>query len=161
MDQVFLSFGSNLGLRDENINKAIGLLGSLHGNILKTSSLYETEPWGTIHETNFYNLVIEINTHLEPTFLLGIIHEIERLCGRMPASECYAPRTMDIDILLFQSRIISSGILTVPHPLIQARRFILIPLAEIAPYFIHPILHKTIVQLLEECTDNRKVIKIR
>lgn len=160
MNQVFLSLGSNLGQRDENIGRARIFLETMAGSIRKVSSLYETQPWGTTDGMNFYNLVAEINTHFEPPELLDILLEIERLCGRTPDSERYKPRIIDIDVLMFGNRIISRPNLVVPHPLIQERRFILTPLAEIAPGFVHPVLHKTINRLLEECTDDRQVLKI-
>jgi len=161
MEQVFLSLGSNLGQRDEHIDKARGFLEALAGRIRKISSLYETQPWGTVYGMNFYNLVTELSTHLEPYKLHDKLIEIERLCGRTSVSERYAPRIIDIDMLMFGKRIISTDKLTIPHPLIHERRFVLTPFAEIASGIVHPILHKTIGQLLEECTDDRKVFKIR
>jgi 2-amino-4-hydroxy-6-hydroxymethyldihydropteridine diphosphokinase len=161
MHRVFLSLGSNLGDRKESLNRAVDLL-SLHaGRIVGLSSIYETEPWGCTACPDFYNMVVELDTSLDPFRLLDVLHEIEFLCGRTTNAERYAPRTMDIDILLVDDLVIASESLLLPHPLIQARRFVLQPLSELAPALIHPLEKKTIRQLLETCTDERRVSAIQ
>jgi 2-amino-4-hydroxy-6-hydroxymethyldihydropteridine diphosphokinase len=161
MPRVFLSLGSNAGQRKANLNKAIRLLESMPCKIIHVSSRYETEPWGSLQQQNFYNQVVEITTALNPFLLLNKLQEIERKCGRIPSTEHYAPRTLDVDILFYDDRIISAENLKIPHPLLPARKFVLIPLVEIAPELNHPVLGKSMVQLLDTCKDDKRVLRIR
>jgi 2-amino-4-hydroxy-6-hydroxymethyldihydropteridine diphosphokinase len=158
MNRIFLSIGSNLGDRSQNLKKGIDLLVKLAGRSGAVSSIYETEPWGCDSQLNFYNQVIELYTHLGPLSLLDVIHNTEKMCGRDRPVQRYAPRTLDVDILLYGDSVIEIPELVIPHPHIQDRQFVLVPLTEIAPHVIHPILNKNMEQLLRECKDEKKVI---
>ncbi len=159
MNRIFLSLGSNLGDRSQNLKKGIGLLEQLAGKPGAISSIYETEPWGCDSDLNFYNQVIELFTPLRPLPLLDAIHEIEKMCGRERSAPRYAPRTLDIDILLYADSVLEFPGLVVPHPNLQERQFVLVPLTEIAPHVIHPILGKDMEQLLRACGDDKKIIQ--
>jgi len=159
MNRIFLSLGSNLGDRGQNLKNGIGLLEQLAGKPGAVSSIYETEPWGCDSDLNFYNQVIELVTPLRPLTLLDTIHEIEKMCGRERSAPRYAPRTLDIDILLYADLVLEFPGLVVPHPNLHERQFVLVPLTEIAPHVIHPILGKDMEQLLRACGDDKKIIQ--
>jgi 2-amino-4-hydroxy-6-hydroxymethyldihydropteridine diphosphokinase len=159
MNRIFLSLGSNLGDRGQNLKKGIRLLKQLAGRPGVISSIYETEPWGCDSDLNFYNQVMELFTPLRPLPLLEAIHEIEKLCGRDRSTPRYAPRTMDIDILFYGDSVIELPELVVPHPNLQERQFVLVPLNEIAPHVVHPILKRDMEQLLQACGDDKKIIQ--
>ena len=156
MDNVYLLIGGNLGNRVENLENALGLISSRAGTIIRSSAIYETAPWGITDQKSFLNQALELDTTLPAEILLDILLEIERRLGRV-RREKNGPRLIDIDILFYGSEIISSPTLTVPHPLLQERRFALAPLNNIGPDFIHPVLHKPVKQLLAECTDKLRV----
>lgn len=157
--QVFLLLGSNLGDRPQVLAAARGAIGEQGGSIAGQSAIYETAPWGITDQPAFLNQVIEISTSLLPEDLLRIILNIEHDLGRV-RYERWGARVIDIDILYFGQTVMDSARLTLPHPRIQGRRFVLAPLAEIAPDFLHPLLQKTSSQLLEECPDTSAVSKI-
>jgi len=159
MKPVFLGIGTNLGEREENLRKAIKLIEEHIGNITEESSVYETEPWGFQSETSFFNMVIKIETNLTPSGLLGRILMIEAMMGRLREGQGYKSRIIDIDILFFGNRIFENKILKIPHPRIQERRFVLVPLSEIAADLLHPVFKKSIQELLQECKDKSKVLK--
>jgi len=159
MNKVHLSLGSNRGDREANLGKAVKLLSEWAGNIIRLSSLYETPPWQMTDETNFINQVILIETNLQAEGLLDTILQIELLMGRVRTSKGYEPRIIDIDILFYNEEIINSNKLSIPHPLLQERRFVLEPLNEISPDFMHPVLKKKVMQLLRECNDKSQVKK--
>ena len=128
------------------------------GNIAHESSIYETAAWGNTRQAAFLNQAISIRTKLSPDDLMKKLLEIEQKLGRV-RTEKYGPRTIDLDILFYDSLIYHSAIVTLPHPAIQDRKFVLIPLAELSPGKIHPVYKKTIRRLLKECADQLAVIK--
>ena len=156
---TYLSLGSNQGNKLENLQQAIDLIAEKIGPITKISSIYKTESWGFKSE-EFLNCCIQINTSLNPENLLKFIHEIEQSLGRNRTSETgYKARIIDIDVLLFDAEIIISKALIVPHKEMLSRKFVLIPLAEIAPNLIHPITKQRIQICLENCTDSGAIEK--
>jgi 2-amino-4-hydroxy-6-hydroxymethyldihydropteridine diphosphokinase len=159
MNKVYLSLGSNRGARAGSVRKGGKLLAEKTGNIINTSSIYETPPWKMVDDTNFLNQVILLETNFTAVQLMDIIIQVEALIGRIRTQNKYEPRIIDIDILFFNDEVINEEGLIVPHPLIQERRFVLEPMAEIAPTYIHPALRKSIIQLLDECSDKSKLRK--
>ena len=160
MSLVYLSLGTNLGNRRTNLETGIELLVSKGLKLLRSSEIYETEPWGFKEQPAFYNQVIEVATELDPAILLRLIHDIEKSCGRRRLMR-YGPRPLDIDILFYDSLIHTAEDLKIPHPLIHARRFVLVPLADLVPELRHPVLGKTIRKLLTSCDDHGQVRKIQ
>jgi 2-amino-4-hydroxy-6-hydroxymethyldihydropteridine diphosphokinase len=161
MKNVFLGIGTNLGSRGSNLEQAVAGIEKYIGPVLSSSSIYETEPWGFKAKDEFLNLVIKVETELTPSGLLGKILMIESLLGRVRSEERYSSRLIDIDILLYEDKIIEEESLKIPHPLLQHRRFVLVPLCELASEMIHPVLKKTIGELLELCEDRSKVKKYK
>ncbi|MDO1513528.1 2-amino-4-hydroxy-6-hydroxymethyldihydropteridine diphosphokinase [Maribacter confluentis] len=156
---AFLSLGSNLGQRDILIQKAIFEIGRQAGEIRQVSSLYETPAWGFEGE-DFLNACVEIQTTLSPTDLLQVLLNIENYFGRLrKEGDGYQSRTLDIDIIYYEKEVIQTAQLTVPHPKMQERRFILKPLADITPQFYHPLLNKDTRNLLMECKDKNPIVK--
>ncbi len=156
-EAVFLGLGSNTGNRELNLRNAIGRISADVGEILTYSHIYETESWGFESKDRFLNMVLKIKTQLAPEELLGRLLGIEAELGRVREKERYSSRTIDIDILLYGNRIISTSNLVIPHPLIQKRRFVLVPLVELIPDGIHPTLGETFLSLLYECKDKGEV----
>ena len=159
MNKVFLGIGTNLGNRENNLKEAVASIEEHVGKVLNSSSVYETEPWGFQSDDGFLNMVVNVETRLAPSGLLGRILEIESLLGRVRGETRYASRIIDIDILLYEDRIIDEESLKIPHPLLQERRFVLVPLCEIASEMIHPVLKKSFSVLLKTCTDESNVKK--
>ncbi len=155
-ESVFVLFGSNLGDRQLLVNQACKIVEERCGKINAQSCFYETEPWGFKSEHWFLNKVVEITTSLSPDVMMRTLLEIESELGRdrVGRHEGYVSRPMDIDILYYGSQIIDTQLIKVPHPRLHQRRFTLMPLCDIAPDFVHPILKKTNRQLLDECTDS-------
>lgn len=158
MNTAYLLIGSNLGNKAAYLMQASVLLEIYCGKIIRKSAYYETAPWGFLEQPAFLNQAIAIETTLLPEQLMKTLLEIETKMGRIRSIEL-GPRNIDLDILLIDSYIIDSPTLTVPHPALPDRRFALIPMAEIAPILVHPILKKTIQELLEECKDDSDVQK--
>lgn len=155
MDNVYLLIGGNLGNRVENLENALKLIGSRAGLIVRSSSIYETAAWGITDQKSFLNQAVELNTSLPAAELLVKLLEIERELGRI-RREKNGPRLIDIDILFYGNEIISTPRLTVPHPLLQERRFALAPMNNINPNYVHPVFNKSVKQLLNECNDPLK-----
>jgi 2-amino-4-hydroxy-6-hydroxymethyldihydropteridine diphosphokinase len=158
MNEVYLLTGGNTGNRLEYLSKAKEQIEKRCGSILKASSVYETAAWGKEDQGAFLNQVLKVETNLHPEEVLKTILQIEEYLGRKRELK-YGPRTIDIDILFFNDKIINRRALKIPHPQMQNRRFVLVPLNEIAPGKVHPTLHKTISQLLAECPDPLAVNK--
>ena len=157
-NRAFVSLGTNLGNRQEHLNMALDSLSSL-GNIENTSSLVESPAWGYEDPRSYLNSVAELKTNLEAEKLMSALLRIEQEGGReRHSSENYEARTIDLDILFFNQEIISQRKLIIPHPRLHLRKFVLVPLSEIAPDFIHPIFNSTIKDLLERCKDQSQVI---
>jgi 2-amino-4-hydroxy-6-hydroxymethyldihydropteridine diphosphokinase len=159
MREVFLGIGSNLGDREGNISSAAVRIGKLAGEILAYSSVYETEPWGFNSGEDFLNMVLKLKTALEPTELLRCILSVESEMGRVRNAHQYSSRLIDIDILLYEDLIFENDYLAIPHPRLHERKFVLIPLCEIEADFVHPVLKKSLADLLAVCKDENKVLK--
>ncbi len=154
---AYLSLGSNLGNREDHLKQAIASLGRI-GKIQSVSSFYETEPVEFTEQPVFLNCVVALQTTISPSELIGRVLEVERSLGRERVQK-KGPRTIDVDILLYGNWVIESPELTIPHPGMALRRFVLAPLAEIAPDAYHPVLKKTARQLLEELPPGQNVWK--
>jgi 2-amino-4-hydroxy-6-hydroxymethyldihydropteridine diphosphokinase len=156
MELVYLSLGSNIGDRAQNIARAITDLPARGVRVTRESSLYETEPVEFRQQDWFLNAVVEAETNVDPSGLLHALLAIEQALGRerrVPKG----PRIIDIDILLYGDKQIHTSEIEIPHPRIADRRFVLVPFAEIAPGAVHPVLHKTVTQLLAETPDHSEV----
>jgi len=153
---AYLLLGSNLGNRVSILEKAIIAINYKLGTIVLKSSIYETSAWGIEDQPTFLNQVIQIETSLTPHQLLIEINLIEKNLGRIRHKK-WAERLIDIDILYYNNSVIVTKELTIPHLQIPSRKFTLAPMVEVAPNFIHPLLEKTQLQLLEECEDKLEV----
>lgn len=159
-ESVFILLGSNLGNRQLLVNQACKMIEERCGKIVARSRLYESEPWGFKSEHWFLNQVVEINTSLTPDELMDTLLAIEKELGRDRSTphEGYVSRPMDLDILYWNDGLIADNQhVIVPHPRLHLRRFTLLPLCDVAPDYVHPILKKTNRQLLDECDDCGKI----
>ena len=159
MNKAYLLTGGNEGDRYLNMQQARTNIEHICGQLLQVSSLYETAPWGNTNQADFLNQVLLVETKLSPQDLLKAIFLIEEKGGRKRTVK-NAPRTIDIDILFYNRLILEEPGLCIPHPRIADRRFVLEPLNEISPGYLHPVFGKTIRQLLQECKDVLAVKKI-
>jgi 2-amino-4-hydroxy-6-hydroxymethyldihydropteridine diphosphokinase len=159
MDRVFVALGSNIGDRLGFLQKAIDAIGSFPGfGVRKVSSVYETEPVGKRDQPPFLNAAAELDSQLSPEDVLANLKQIERAVGRTP-SERWGPREIDLDLIYVQDLVINGIELVLPHPEVAARRFVLTPLAEIAPEFLDPLRNRSLRELLLSCPDPNSVIK--
>jgi 2-amino-4-hydroxy-6-hydroxymethyldihydropteridine diphosphokinase len=158
--RVFLSLGSNLGDRVANIRKALEQLPGVGVEIKRVSSFYRTEPMDFRPQAWFVNCVAEAETRLMPLQLLKAVKLVERALGRRPAV-AKRPRPIDIDILLYDSVVVRSAVLNIPHPRMGERRFVLLPLRELAGNFRHPVTKRTVYEMLAGAGDTSQVVRLR
>jgi len=156
---VYLSLGSNLGDRAAHIERALARLDEEGARVVKRSSFYQTEPVEFLAQGWFLNMAVEAETELMPRQLLRVIRRIERELGRKRIMRS-GPRTIDIDILMFGANIVRAAELEIPHPRMMERRFVLVPMAEIAPALRHPVLRLTMAELLAGTKDRSQVRKM-
>jgi len=149
---AFLLTGSNLGNRLQNLSQAHYFIAQELGSIVTASSIYQTAPWGLENQEAFLNQVLKLETTLLPNELLEAVLTIEKKMGRV-RQQHWGSRLIDIDMLFFNEEIITTEVLTLPHPYLHQRNFVLVPMAEISPYWQHPIYGRTIEELVEECGD--------
>ncbi len=160
MIELYILLGGNLGDKQLIFSETRKRLAGQLGTISRQSAIYETEPWGFESNDMFWNQALEIKTELTPEQVLTQTRAIENELGRIRKEKQYDSRLIDIDILFFGNRIIDTKNLVIPHPRIQDRKFVLVPLAEIASELVHPVFQKTIEQLIDECTDQLSVKKL-
>jgi len=157
---VYLLLGTNMGQRSKNLATARQEISEKMGDLHHQSSVFETEPWGITNQPAFYNQVLVVHTFLQPEQLLTLIHQIEHEMGR-ERKERYGARIIDIDILFFNQEVYHSHRLSIPHPRISERNFVLAPLSEIAPDLIHPVLQQPLHELLKQSKDPLQAVKIQ
>ena len=152
MNKAILLIGGNLGDRTDHLKQAVEQISMLVGKVENISALYETAAWGVVEQPDYLNQGLVVSTELDAITLLHTVLEIERNIGRIRQQK-WGARVIDIDIIFYNNDIINLPELKIPHPQLQFRQFVLIPLQEIIPEWQHPILHKTIDTLLTQCTD--------
>ncbi len=159
MEQIFLGLGTNVAPKKAYLSAVKAYIEEEVGPVVQASSLYETAAWGKTDQSDFMNQVIEIQSHLSPIALLDTVLAIEKKMGRVRI-EKWAERIIDIDLLFYGQEMIQEARLVVPHPFIAVRNFVLAPLVEIAPDFIHPLTELSIAELYEQCPDQLAVRRI-
>ncbi len=157
MAKVVLHLGSNEGERHLHLGDALLAIKRQVGEVVRASDIYETSPWGKTRQAAFLNVACLCHTVLSPSDVLKTIHVIEAALGRV-RTEHWGPRTIDIDILSYDRLIIDTPALQIPHPRLAQRRFVLEPLAELMPYWTHPVSGKLVTSLLADCQDTGQVV---
>jgi len=159
---AYISFGSNMGRRFENCTDGIALLTQSSDTfMLKQSAFYETEPVDYTDQDWFVNGVVKIGTSLEPPKLLNMLKAVEKKIGRAQTGVRYGPRILDMDIIFYDDLVLNSPQLTIPHPRMHKRRFVLCPIYDIDPDLTHPVLHLKMQRLLDELEDDGQKVVLR
>jgi 2-amino-4-hydroxy-6-hydroxymethyldihydropteridine diphosphokinase len=156
MNKAVILLGSNIGDSHDYLIQALQFIADYAGNIVAQSGIYQTEPWGNTNQASFLNQLIILETELSPENLMEELLRIENQMGRLRVTK-WEPRIIDLDIIYFNDWIINSDLLTIPHPLMQERKFVLAPLAQVLPDFIHPLLGKNSMNLLSNCSDDSEI----
>jgi len=159
MNTAILLIGGNLGNRPLLLQQAVQLIEQQAGKVVKLSGLYETAPWGNVQQPDYLNQALQISTPLPPLPLLHTLLNIEREIGRIRQQK-WGARVIDIDIIFYNDEVISLPELKIPHPRMQNRQFVLVPLNEILPDWVHPIFQQTVHALLAACDDELPVKKL-
>ena len=161
MNTAYLILGGNEGDILQNLQKGLQLISQKAGILVKASDIFTTSAWGNTEQPNFLNQAICLQTPLTAVDLLQTLLSIEQELGRIRDHQKWAARIIDIDILFYNTAIITTPELKIPHPFIQERMFVLVPMAQIAPVLVHPVFKKSIQNLLLECTDTLEVTKLQ
>lgn len=159
MNNVYLLLGGNLGNREANLQKAVSLIDDIIGKVILKSAVYKSPAWGNPNQPDFLNMALVCQSQLSPIQVLSKIFEIETLFKRVK-TEKWGARTMDIDIIFYNNLVLNTNNLIIPHPLMQVRKFVLVPLLQIIPAYIHPVLKKSIANLHQQCVDDAIVVEI-
>lgn len=159
MNTIYLLTGSNMGNRLAALEQSARLIGQQAGSIRRASAIYETAAWGVEEQATFFNQVLELETSLKPKALLIVLQSIEIAVGRQERAK-WTARVIDIDILFYDREIIDTPTLKVPHPYLHLRRFTLVPLAELIPDFVHPLIQLSVQELLDNCEDPLEVKRL-
>lgn len=161
MNTAYLILGGNIGNRLQNLQEALQLISEKAGVITETSDIFTTSAWGNTNQPDFLNQAVCLQTPLTAANLLETLITIEEILGRVRDHQKWKERVIDIDILFYNSDIINTADLKIPHPYLQERMFVLVPMAQLAPMLVHPTVKKNIQTLLLECTDTLEVISIK